>query len=1253
MIPILYSSTETAFTSNGIGRLRDCISAKVTEQRNGIYELEFVYPITGRLFNQIEDGRFIGCTHEDSSDIQPFKIYKRTAPIDGKVTFNARHISYALSNVILNPFTANSASQVMALIPSNSINTNPFTFWTDKTTTATFTLSEPASVRSILGGTEGSILDVFGGGEYEFDKYTVKFYQHRGLDTGYTIRYGKNLADLEQTVDTSNVYNAIVPFWRGEETGTLVLLDERIVTADGVTNPKPVIMDMSDEFEEQPSQNQLRIKAQNYLVNNTPWVPKENINIDFVALWQTTQYRDVANLQRVRLCDTVNVHYPALGVTALNIKVVKTVYNVLLNRYDEMELGDPRTNFGTAMKADYDSQIAKAVTSMQGFMDSAIENATSLITGGKGGHVVFGFNANGKPEEILIMDTEDLATATNIIRLNVNGIGFSTNGGQTYTTAWTIDGRFVADFITAGTLNANLIKAGTISDTQGYNYWNLQTGEFRLSANTQVGSNTTLGDLAYKDSTIVEVDVEYALGNSSTTAPTTGWSTNTPTWQQGKYIWQRTKTVDGNGDASYSNPTCIQGAKGEDGNSVSILGSYNTLAELQAAHPTGNQGDGYLVAGDLYVWNGSAWEDVGTIQGPAGAAGANGINNAAVVLYKRGATAPSKPTSTLTYTFATGVLSGSLSGWSQSIPSGTDPVWMIAASASSDTATDNITSGEWGTQTKIIENGTNGTNGTDGYNTATIYLYRRSATTPSKPTATPTYTFATGALSATPSGWSRSVPSGTDPCYMTTAAAVSQNPTVTVSGWSDVVKLVEDGTDGINGIGVSALVEQYYLSDSSTTQTGGSWSTSQPTWVSGKYIWTRSQVTWSDGTVTTTDPVLAKAINSANQSAKDANDAVTTLNTALDQQEIFNRLTNNGQSQGIYLQNGLLYINAQYMVTGRLADATGNSYWDLSTGVMNFVGNMTMQKENTYNRYLATVGDIEYIFISKSSNLISNHTGIGFEQSMGYKPAAGEEYEKSSTIGLEASYSSATLYAGATDESDANTFTAQRAYRTRVSGVNYATGEYIDNAWLLKMFNADTDTALFNLTVSGSSFDYRTWNGSTQRYFRVSQDTFQWSGEYGGITVYNARININSSNSSGSSTVSLNITSSAQTINGKTIQFASTSSRRYKEGIKPVENADLDPHRLYDLEVKQFKYHDGMILQYDDMQYKTHVGFIAEEVNEVYPDAVIHDVETGQVESWDERRIIPPMLKLIQEQKAKIDELETRIARLEALLSKE
>ena len=226
MIPILYEQTEKQFTSGGLGFLADCTSFKVTQERNGIFECEFIYPITGLLYDQIQERRIVYATHDDSGDPQPFDIYARSAPIDGLVTFYAHHISYRLSNSVVMPFTATGVVDAMSKIQSNIVTDrdDDFTFWTDKTTSGDYEKKVPSIVRTTLGGEEGSLLDVYGRGDYEFDKFAVRLYQNKGRETDIEIRYGKNLTKIEHKIDDSESYNAIVPYWLNEENGALVTL---------------------------------------------------------------------------------------------------------------------------------------------------------------------------------------------------------------------------------------------------------------------------------------------------------------------------------------------------------------------------------------------------------------------------------------------------------------------------------------------------------------------------------------------------------------------------------------------------------------------------------------------------------------------------------------------------------------------------------------------------------------------------------------------------------------------------------------------------------------------------------------------------------------------------------------------------------------------------------------------------------------------------------------------------------------------
>lgn len=487
MTPILYESTETQFLDGGICYLGDCVYNHVTESRNGIYECEFQYPITGNHYEEITEGRYIACTHDNKGDIQPFKIYRHSAPIDGIVTFYAHHLSYALSEIVLEPMTGTSPAGVFNELTTKSINSNPFTFWTSKSGTGNFKVESPTSIRSVLYGNEGSIVDVFGGGEYEFTNWTVKLHGQRGVDTDVTIRYGKNMSDITYTRDNEDMYNAVVPYWKGrveseqDPSGSMedeiVMLENKIVMANGVSlsTAKAKAVDFSSLFETRPTQQQLRYAAESYLSSNQPWEPTESIKVNFIQLWQTQEYENVASLQRVSLCDTVSVYYPELGVTAEGVKVVRVVYDVLMDRYVEMELGTTRSNFIEAIEANYDKQIQQIATGFEVILKAEINHATQLLTNPGDSHVIFaGLDKNGNkvygngtvpnPQEILIMNTTNPSTATEILRINKNGIGFANNINGSYRSAWTLDGHFVADFITAGTINGNLIRAGILSD---------------------------------------------------------------------------------------------------------------------------------------------------------------------------------------------------------------------------------------------------------------------------------------------------------------------------------------------------------------------------------------------------------------------------------------------------------------------------------------------------------------------------------------------------------------------------------------------------------------------------------------------------------------------------------------------------------------------------------------------------------------------------------------------------------------------
>ncbi len=476
MIPVLYESTATTFINNGLGRLSDVISCDVEEERNGKYELVLEYPVGGAHFDEITHSRIIFAIPADGKAPQPFRIYGITIPIDGKITVYAEHVSYQLSHIPVNPFGQQTAvAQALQGLKSNAAETCPFEFWTDKTSTGTFQVKEPKSIRALLGGTQGSILDAFGGGEYEWDGYTVKLYQHRGTDNGVVLRYGKNITDIEQEEAIDSTITGVYPFWKGtvNDQEVLVTLTEKVLHHSSAANypfQRTATLDCSSQFQNQPTEAQLRSYATSYMNNNGIGVPKVSITVEFQPLWQTEEYKDIANLERVNLCDTVTVLFEKLGITA-SAKVVRTKYDVLKERYEEIELGDAKTKLAdsvkSSIKAEVDANAAQyqqLIDNAKSFLQSELDALEAQISSANDGNIVFTYDANGNRTQILAMDTQDIQTANKILVINYQGIGGYTGGysSANFQTAITTDGKVIAESITAGTLKAALILGNVL-----------------------------------------------------------------------------------------------------------------------------------------------------------------------------------------------------------------------------------------------------------------------------------------------------------------------------------------------------------------------------------------------------------------------------------------------------------------------------------------------------------------------------------------------------------------------------------------------------------------------------------------------------------------------------------------------------------------------------------------------------------------------------------------------------------------------
>ena len=455
----LFESTDSDFSTNGIGTLTDAIDCSVTEELNGKYEMSMTYPISGKNFREIQYKRSVLVKPNPYSNPQPFRIYGISKPLNGEVTVNAEHISYDLSRYTAAPFSAGSVLTAFQNLVAAMDVPSPFTFWTDKQTSANIETIKPLTVRSILGGIEGSILDTYRG-EYEFDGYTVKLWNNRGSNRGVTIRYGKNLTSLKQDENCSNVYNAVRPYWyKDSDDGGLVVLTQKLVYL--VENPPVVqimLLDLSNTIKDKPTEEQLYNATMDYINTHNLSIPEVSLDVSFANLSETTDYANIAVLERVQLGDTITVQFPKLGVDA-TAKVKSTEYDVLSGKYKKISLGSQKANLTTTVAAQ--NKVTQNITT-HSELEQAILNATNAITGYSGGYVVL--DPKNNPSRILIMDTPDKATAQNVWQWNVNGLGHSSTGiNGPYDTAITQNGSINANFITSGMINGNMIKSGSIS----------------------------------------------------------------------------------------------------------------------------------------------------------------------------------------------------------------------------------------------------------------------------------------------------------------------------------------------------------------------------------------------------------------------------------------------------------------------------------------------------------------------------------------------------------------------------------------------------------------------------------------------------------------------------------------------------------------------------------------------------------------------------------------------------------------------
>ena len=442
MFPVLYDSivTGTVPEHYGIGVLKDALSCVITEERNGAYELVLKYPSSGAYADKLVTRAVIKAKPNFTDDAQLFRIYKIGKAIGSSFTVYARHISYDISGF---PITTGSASNVGDALALLNAKAPGYTFSTDKSLQASFKIDKPSSVRSWFGGKAGSILDQYGPGDWKYDNFECRFLANRGQDRGVTIRYGKNLTKLENIDDSSNLVTSVMAFWQSSDDNPVTVISDAISTGATLDVTACQVVDASEYFENQPTVDQLNAYVNKYIAGHITDKVKSNIKLDFAQISKLLK-------DRVDLCDTVHIVYEDYGISA-TAKCIKTTWDVLQDKYTEIELGEARTNIADTIVG-INKDLSDQLTAGQ--VKAAINDATDLITGNKGGYILLhDSDEDGYPDELLIMNTADISTATKVWRWNLSGLGYSSTGySGPFGLAMTMDGAIVADYIKTGNL---------------------------------------------------------------------------------------------------------------------------------------------------------------------------------------------------------------------------------------------------------------------------------------------------------------------------------------------------------------------------------------------------------------------------------------------------------------------------------------------------------------------------------------------------------------------------------------------------------------------------------------------------------------------------------------------------------------------------------------------------------------------------------------------------------------------------------
>lgn len=949
----IFEQDENIFTSNGLGIVypSSCVIKRNLPEMTYSLELECIIDNNGK-WKLFETGRIIVAKN------QPFRIgIIEHDPISRTMKIYAEHIFFDLQNNFIEDTNIVDKNGSMAInqLLSHTVEPHNFVGTSDITSVNSTRCVRKQVLTALLGDQDNSFINRWGG-ELDIDGLTFKINKQIGSDKGYKIKYGKNLTGLnyKTNMNLNKMATKIRPVGFDG-----ISLNEKYVISSKINDyPMPIIREIkyenvkwkgSPNFETREdddsfiyenlsdAQDKLRELAQKEFENGIDLLDV-TLDVDFIELSKTEEYKDYKILETVEIGDTVTLEYAPLEIYTKQ-RCVEYELDVLTDRYNSIVLGDCEPNFfnetNKVIGAVADAVISGKLNINGGISDNKIQeiisDMTEIMTNYLSGYVVITNN------EILIMDTDDKETAQNVWRFNSAGIAHSSTGyNGTYTVGMTMDGHINGRIISANTIMGESMVANTVttrelavelnkkiedSQTKEQVEQIFAVGEGQLKSfisntyetktevtnklndlsadvdgklndkadksttytkqevNTQISqaqSNILLGvsetyetktevtnklnDLSDNfdgklSDTIVKMDVMYYLSTSTENLSGGTWSSVAPKWEDGKYMWSKTITTFKNGTTKESTPTCIAGATGKDGKGISTITNYYLVSSESNNVTTSTTGwtttIQNMTSTKRYLWNYEEilYSDNSTIttipmiigvHGNNGANGQDGVGIQSITEYY------------LISNNSSGITT-STTGWTTAIQTPTSSkkyLWNYEKIQYTNNTEHIGTPRIIGNYAKDGTNGTNGENGTSIISSDVEYYLSTSSSTLNGGT------------------WSTTAPTWVNGKYMwsrvkTTfsSGVTSQSQPVCITGQKG-----DNGTNGADGKGISSITEEYYLSNSKTTQSGGSWQTTAPTWSNGKYLWTRSKIVYTNPTSTVyTTPICDNSWEAVNE----------------------------------------------------------------------------------------------------------------------------------------------------------------------------------------------------------------------------------------------------------------------------------------------------------------------------------------------------------------------------------------------------